>query len=97
MTWRTDGSCLGWLLNRYWLFHFKHERVYKRLLWLFRGSISGTVDSFQSGEALIKLKNEWAWQRSRTPKGLLEEPLAQVKGQVEIQKVSIASERLLEN
>ena len=27
----------------------------------------------------------------------LEEPLAQVKGQVEIQKVSIASERLLEN
>ena len=36
----------------------------------FRGSISGTVGSFQLGEALrpltiiCKLANEWAWQRS---------------------------------
>ena len=51
----------------------------------FRSSISGTVEfsvrrsiHWSEGADYCELANEWVWQRSRTLRGVMDEPLAKV-------------------
>ena len=95
------SSSIGAHFNHWWLVHSPCNIGHM----LSVGGI-GFEDMFCTSKKHCKLGNEWAciWQRPWTPRGLMEEPLAQVssaswqqKWNYASYKVSIGSESLLEN